>query len=120
MLYLITYFIYGYMASDILKRAIQIVREETRCSHMGYSFLISSKILLYASSNRQNSTYHGICYTSRGNSSMGPPSKFKTKIMQLIILLTMARFPVQVLQMYRSSKFSKNIMRSFIEYFFLV
>ena len=36
-------------------------------------------ILLYAPSHRQDSTYHGLCYTSRGalartrNSSMGPP-----------------------------------------------
>ena len=34
---------------------------------------------LYASSHRQDNTYHGLCYTSRGalagtrNSSMGPP-----------------------------------------------
>ena len=42
-------------------------------------FPISSKVLLYASSHKQNNTYHGLCYTSRGalaatrNSSMGPP-----------------------------------------------
>ena len=32
-----THFMYGYMASDISYRTIQIVREETRCRHMGYS-----------------------------------------------------------------------------------
>ena len=32
----------------------------------GLLFPISSKILLYASSRRQNNTYHGLCYTSRG------------------------------------------------------
>ena len=32
-----THFIYGYMASDIWY-ATQIVREETHCCHMGYSF----------------------------------------------------------------------------------
>ena len=44
----------------------QIVREETRYSHMGYSFRLAANILLYAPSHRQNNTYHGLCYTSRG------------------------------------------------------
>ena len=54
-------------------------REETRCRHMGYSFRLTARDLLYAPSHRQDSTYHGLCYTSRGalagtrNSSMGPP-----------------------------------------------
>ena len=62
-----THFIYGYMASDIWLRTILIVRKETRCHHIGYSF------------HRHDSTYHGLCYTSRGAlagarySSMGPP-----------------------------------------------
>ena len=68
-----THFIYGYMASDICLRTILIVRKETRCRHMGYS----ARVLLYAPSHRQENTYHGLCYTSRGalagtrNSSMG-------------------------------------------------
>ena len=33
-----THFIYGYMASDIWLRTILIVRKETRCRHMGYSY----------------------------------------------------------------------------------
>ena len=72
-----THFIYGYMASDIWLRTIQIVRKETRCSHKGYSLRITARVLLYAPSHRQDSTYHGLCYTSRGtlagtrNSSMG-------------------------------------------------
>ena len=73
-----THFIYGYMASDIWLRTILIVRKETRCRHMGYSFRLTARVLLYAPSHRQDSTYHGLCYTSRGalagtrNSSMGP------------------------------------------------
>ena len=73
------YFIFGYMVLDIWLRTIQIVREETRCRHMGYSFRLAARVLLYASSHRQDNTYHGLCYTSRGalagtrNSSMGPP-----------------------------------------------
>ena len=72
-----THFIYGYMASDIWLRTILIVREETRCRHIGYSFRLAARVLLYAPSHKQNSTYHGLCYTSRGalagtrNSSMG-------------------------------------------------
>ena len=74
-----THFIYGYMASDIWLRTIPIVRKETRCRNIGYSFRLTTSVLLYAPSHRQDSTYHGLCYTSRGalartrNSSMGPP-----------------------------------------------
>ena len=74
-----THFIYGYMVSDIWLRTILIVRKETRCRHIGYSFRLTARVLLYAPSHRQDSTYHGLCYTSRGaqagtrNSSMGPP-----------------------------------------------
>ena len=60
-----THFIYGYMASDIWWRIIQIAREETHCCHMGYSFWLVARVLLYASSHRQHSTKHGLCYTSR-------------------------------------------------------
>ena len=67
------------MASDIWLRTILIVRKETRCRHIGYSYRLTARILLYAPSHRQDNTYHGLCYTSRGalagtrNSSMGPP-----------------------------------------------
>ena len=68
MFYLTTHsrhFIYGYMVSDIWLRTILIVRKETRCCHMGYSFRLTARVLLYAPSHRQDSTYHGLCYTSR-------------------------------------------------------
>ena len=61
-----THFIYGYMASDIWSRTIMILRKETRCRHMGYSFRLTARVLLYAPSHRQDNTYHGLCYTSRG------------------------------------------------------
>ena len=54
-------------------------REETRCCHIGYSFRLAARVLLHASSHRQDNTYHGLCYTSRGalagtrNGPMGPP-----------------------------------------------
>ena len=60
-----THYIYGYMASDIWQSSTQIAREETRCRHMGYCFRLAAKVLLYAPFHRQDSTYHGLCYTSR-------------------------------------------------------
>ena len=36
-----THFIYGYMASDIWLRTILIVRKETRCRHIGYSYRLT-------------------------------------------------------------------------------
>ena len=72
-----THFIYSYMVSDIWLRTILIVRKETRCRHIGYSYQLTARVLLYAPSHRQDNTYHGLCYTSRGslagtrNSSMG-------------------------------------------------
>ena len=74
-----THFIYGYIASDIWLRTILIVRMETRCRHIGYSLRLTPRVLLYASSHRQDKTHHGLCYTSRGalagtrNSSMCSP-----------------------------------------------
>ena len=59
------HFIYGYMASDIWLRTILIVRQETRCRHIGYSYRLTAMVLLYAPFHRQDSTYHGLCYTSR-------------------------------------------------------
>ena len=62
-----THFTYGYLASDMWYRTTQIAREETSCRHyMGYSFRLTAMDLLYAPSLRQDSTYHGFCYTSRG------------------------------------------------------
>ena len=58
-------------------RTILIVRKETRCRHIGYSFRLTARVLLHAPSHRQDSTY--LWYTSHGalagtrNSSMGPP-----------------------------------------------
>ena len=41
-----THFIYGYIASDIWLRTILIVRKETRCCHIGYSFRLTARVLL--------------------------------------------------------------------------
>ena len=54
--------------------------EETRYRHyMGYTFRLAAMVILYAPFHRQDITYHGLCYTSRGaldgttNNLMGPP-----------------------------------------------
>ena len=45
------------------------------------TFRLAARVLLYAPSHRQNSTYHGLCYTSlvaqagTRNISMGPPRR---------------------------------------------
>ena len=60
MFYLTTHsihFIYGYMASDIWLRTILIVRKETRCRHIGYSYRLTARVLLYAQSHRQDNSY---------------------------------------------------------------
>ena len=66
--------------AKIAKLAIDI-GQKTRCRHMGYSFRLAARVLFYAPSHRQDSTYHDLCYTSRGalagmrNRSMGPPNE---------------------------------------------
>ena len=40
--------------------------KETCCCHIGYSFRLITRVLLYAPSHRHDSTYHSLCYTSRG------------------------------------------------------
>ena len=38
----------------------------TRCRHMGYFSRLAARVLLYELFHRQDNTYHGLCYTSRG------------------------------------------------------
>ena len=54
---------------------------------MGYSFRLTTRVLLYAPSHRQDSTYHGLCYTSRG-ALAGTRNTIhnKTKFEQIIIM----------------------------------
>ena len=61
-----THFMYGYMALDIWQRTIQIARKKIHCRHMGYSFRLTARVLLYAPFHRQYSTYHCLCYIIRG------------------------------------------------------
>ena len=60
MFYLTTHstnFIYGYMASDIWLRTILIVRKDTRCRHIGYSYRLTARVLLYAPSHRHTTAF---------------------------------------------------------------
>ena len=43
-----------------------MVMDHSDSNHMGYSFQLTARVLLYASSHRQDSTYHSLCYTSNG------------------------------------------------------
>ena len=52
-----THFIYSYMASDIWLRTFWFKRKETRCHHIGYSYRLTARALLYAPSHRQDNTY---------------------------------------------------------------
>ena len=67
-----THFIYGYMALGIGKGPFT-------AAAMWASFQSAAWDLLYAPSHKQDSTYHGLFYTSCGalagtiNTSVGPP-----------------------------------------------
>ena len=84
-----THFIYGYMVSDIWLRTILIVRKETRCHHIGYSYRLTARVLLYAPSHRQDITYHSLCYPP-------PPSfaKCHTCSFSLSILCTSTSYVI--------------------------
>ena len=71
-----TFYLWLYGISHMVKHHTHSEKENC-CLHMGYSFLLAARDLLYAPSHRQDSRYHNLCYTSCGalagmrNSSMG-------------------------------------------------
>ena len=76
-----THLIYGYMASDIIMVKDHSDSERGNLPrHMCYFFRLAASVLLYASSHRRDSTYHDLCYTSRGNNIK--PFKTITHAMQ--------------------------------------
>ena len=121
-----THFIYGHMASDIWLRTILIVRKETRCRHIGYSYRLTARVLLYAPSHRQDNTYHGLCYTSRGAlagtrySSMGPPDEgsIRRPIAPWANALPLSYVPLLTLKVGTQEKLSSNY--TFIIWSFLL
>ena len=42
------------------------VHSDSEKGNIGYSYRLTARVLLYAPSHRQDNTYHGLCYTSRG------------------------------------------------------
>ena len=76
-----TFYLWLYGIRHMVKDHSDSEREKTCCHHIGYSFRLAARIILYAPSHRQDNTYHGLCYTSRGalactrNSSMCPPRR---------------------------------------------
>ena len=88
-----THFIYGYMASDIWLRTILIVRKEIRCRHIGYSYRLTTRVLLFAPSQKQDNTYHGLCYTSRGALAGMRNSSFLPNSMSVKPSVYFARLP---------------------------
>ena len=54
-----THFIYIYMASEIWLRTIEIMKGETCCHYMSYSFRLAAG---ESSSLRQDSSYHSLLY----------------------------------------------------------
>ena len=123
-----THFIYGYMVSDIWLRTILIVRKETCCLHIGYSYWLTARVLLYAPSHRQDNTYHSLCYTSRGalagtrNSSMGPPlNGFRKTILKIKLVLWYATFLfLSLVLIYLGLYLKKKILRKMFTLFCLV
>ena len=74
-----THFIYSYMVSRHMVKDHSDSKKGNLLLPHRLLFPINSKGSLYAPSHRQDSTYHSLCYTSRGalagtrNSLMGPP-----------------------------------------------
>ena len=95
-----THFIYGYITSDIWLRTILIVRKETRCRHIGYSFRLAARVLLYAPSHRQDNTYHCLCYTSRG--ALATITKALGIIIIIIIITLLKSRPLVTILQWRS------------------
>ena len=59
-----TFYLWLYGIGHRGTKPVQIVREETRCSHiMSYYFQLADMDILYAPSHRLQSTYHGAFFT---------------------------------------------------------
>ena len=114
-----------YLTSDIWLRTILIVRKETCCRHIGYSYWLTARVLLYAPSHKQDNTYHSLCYNRRGalagmkNSSMGPPHEGSTRrpIAPWANTLPLSYVPLLVWQSTENSVFSLTEYREFCVWF---
>ena len=73
-----TFYLRLYGVRHMVKDHSDSEREETCCRHMGYSFRLAARVLLYASSHRQETHTMAFVTPVRAldgtrNSSMGPP-----------------------------------------------
>ena len=59
---------------------------EKETCHIGYSYRLTARVLLYAPSHRQDNTYHGLCYTSRG-ALAGTTVSIKTSNLHVSLVL---------------------------------
>ena len=55
----------------VLNDLLDTVRENLLLPLNGLLFLISSRVLLHAPFHRQDSTYHGLCYTGHVETTFG-------------------------------------------------
>ena len=65
MFYLTTHSTHFYLRLSGVRHMVKDHSDGER-GNPGYSIRLASRILLYAPSHIQDSTYHGLCYTSRG------------------------------------------------------
>ena len=75
-----THAIYGYVTSNIWQKT---TRERNPLLPL-HGLLLAARVLLYAPSHTQDSTYRGLCYTSRD--TLAPMNRSLMGIEQFIIL----------------------------------
>ena len=98
-----THFIYGYMASDIWLRTILIVRKETRCRHIGYSYRIYRRRMAEYWAGKEGERFADACVMKQthgvGKSSwFGEPSGSVIKL-DLLSFRILAQVEVMVSQL---------------------
>ena len=89
------------------------MRKETRCCHIAYSLRLTARVLLCAPSHRQDSTYHVLCYTSRGAPrptpmpmiGAGSGASYRTVISHLSLLTAKTLFLNRILLLKRVDQF---------------
>ena len=94
------------MCISVCLSVYEIAREETRCRHMCYSFRLAAKVLYYASSQTEDNTYHGLCYTSRG-------ALAGTRNRRRILYITKNKFSVTVYDI-KEDKIERFVLRIFL------
>ena len=82
---------FGVRVQDMIASTTEIMKRNLLLPFHGLLFPVRSRVLFYAPSHRQDSTYLDLCYTSHGalagtrNSSMGPPCGIDLKTLRTYI-----------------------------------